>query len=457
MHVTFNSQERTLREMVTLAASAGWKVTKVTRTPGSLFGYLVAVPMPIPDVQTTTQNSLSASSSSASLHSSGVKNDVYEKERRDEELVNWSDLEVIERAGSRCGTPTFGSSLRLSSVQEALARFRGGIIRRSGMGKIVTSNPSEHKEPPPVPLKPALTLSSGSGGNTKKKKAKPSFLSVVTLHGSSPTSPGPSTPSLHTPLSATVPIVRGRRLSYTSPKQEPPQTYMDDQTHSHSHTQLGKVQHHSPVPPSKKVIPRRLSLANLRPTTQHAPPLPTFTFTRQPSASPRSPKDPNSASPMRLRGSPPLLSHVEKTGAATSFVDARQTSQVYTPGFMGPSLIPVRTSATQSDLANTSSVVPPPSPLRTILRRPSFAQLSQPPSRMRSRTVAGITDKPFPGTFQQQRQDQEGNDYGMSADGLLKPSLHPFPAEESPNIYVPEFGTGHVLATAAKFEKGDFE
>ena len=45
MNVMFNSQERTLRELVALALTAGWKVTQVTRTrtQGSLFGHTVAV------------------------------------------------------------------------------------------------------------------------------------------------------------------------------------------------------------------------------------------------------------------------------------------------------------------------------------------------------------------------------------------------------------------------------
>ena len=48
MQVTFNAKERTLREIVALALSAGWKVTKVTRAPGSLFGHIVAVPVDVP-------------------------------------------------------------------------------------------------------------------------------------------------------------------------------------------------------------------------------------------------------------------------------------------------------------------------------------------------------------------------------------------------------------------------
>jgi hypothetical protein len=48
MQVTFNAKERTLREIVVLAISAGWKVTKVTRAQRSLFGHILAVPVAIP-------------------------------------------------------------------------------------------------------------------------------------------------------------------------------------------------------------------------------------------------------------------------------------------------------------------------------------------------------------------------------------------------------------------------
>ncbi|KAI0310012.1 S-adenosyl-L-methionine-dependent methyltransferase, partial [Amylostereum chailletii] len=44
MQVTFNGQERTLPELVALAASAGWRIVRVAGTEGSLFGHIVAVP-----------------------------------------------------------------------------------------------------------------------------------------------------------------------------------------------------------------------------------------------------------------------------------------------------------------------------------------------------------------------------------------------------------------------------
>jgi hypothetical protein len=43
MQVTF-----TLREIVALTLSAGWKVVRITKLPGSLFGHIVAVPVTVP-------------------------------------------------------------------------------------------------------------------------------------------------------------------------------------------------------------------------------------------------------------------------------------------------------------------------------------------------------------------------------------------------------------------------
>ncbi|EMD36158.1 hypothetical protein CERSUDRAFT_51961 [Gelatoporia subvermispora B] len=48
MRVTFNSQERTLREIAALTLTAGWKVVQVTRSEGSLFAHITAVPVDIP-------------------------------------------------------------------------------------------------------------------------------------------------------------------------------------------------------------------------------------------------------------------------------------------------------------------------------------------------------------------------------------------------------------------------
>ena len=48
MRVTFNAQERTLREMSALTLAAGWKIVDVAHAEGSLFGHMTAVPIEIP-------------------------------------------------------------------------------------------------------------------------------------------------------------------------------------------------------------------------------------------------------------------------------------------------------------------------------------------------------------------------------------------------------------------------
>ena len=49
MRVAFNAQERTLREMAVLTASAGWKIVDVVHGEDSLFGHITAVPTEIPE------------------------------------------------------------------------------------------------------------------------------------------------------------------------------------------------------------------------------------------------------------------------------------------------------------------------------------------------------------------------------------------------------------------------
>ncbi|KAF9497029.1 hypothetical protein BDN71DRAFT_1588611 [Pleurotus eryngii] len=117
MQVTFNSQERTLREVVALMRSSGWKVVRVTHATGSLFGYIVAVPVHIPssdgisDLRLNEGTALGAKQHAMSNH-------------------------TPQDAGSRCGTPTFGSRMVLPSQDDALLRVRG----RFGKGRSATTN-----------------------------------------------------------------------------------------------------------------------------------------------------------------------------------------------------------------------------------------------------------------------------------------------------------------------------
>ncbi|KAJ7143712.1 hypothetical protein C8R44DRAFT_845906 [Mycena epipterygia] len=225
MQVTFNGQERTLREIVALALSAGWKVVRVTKAPGSLFGHIVAVPVAVP---VPPQRRARAGSGSAFFDSGTTvagRGDAGEQE-------------MVERASSRCGTPTFGSRVDLPSVAEARARFGGGVGRRPfGFG----GAGGARAPPPPPPLKQAVVLTV-----QPVRKKKPSPLSVA------PPPPSPS-PSLYRPI--------------TSPRPQPPQ------------------QQHSP-------ISRRTSQAPLfRPQAQQAP-APAPVVRQPPPPSPMSPRHP---------------------------------------------------------------------------------------------------------------------------------------------------------------------
>jgi len=503
MQVVFNSQERTLRELVTLSASAGWKVTKVSRTTGSLFGYLVAVPVGIPEK--ITQGSWSEikerPKSSAEAISIACKASIDTSEdaciQEQGERKYRSDLEVIERASSRCGTPTFGSNMRLSSVQEALARFGGGIIRKSkGMTKTL-STPTYfmQKESPPVPLKPALTLFS-SGANSRKK-TKPSPLSIVPVRAG-PSSPGTS--SLHTPSSATIPPSSARRPSLTTPTPEPSGSPPSGgHTHSNPYSQQGQPIAQSPAP--KKSIPRRLSLANLRPTPSQSrpppPPLPTFTLTRQPPVSPNASASPSVPVPKSLprRLSHAHLSHAAAAAAAAHVQSQLQASQAHGQGqgLLAPSFIPIRASSIESEsggisslgrsgsnLSGSTGLLAPMTPQRSMPRKSSYAQLPLPSLRTRSGTVTGGLSVVDPSNSHSLSPSQNlvwgssrKHDFSTSSPGASvskSKSCGPSPARTHNNTeslgihstpthgsgyYVPEFGSG-VLAAAARIERGEF-
>ncbi|KAG6825824.1 hypothetical protein H0H92_002297, partial [Tricholoma furcatifolium] len=186
MQVTFNAQERTLRETTALALSTGWKVVKVTRSPGSLFGHIVAIPVSIP-----IQRRARAGSGSALLDVPTTS-----KTRQSEASAPMSkqDINEIERASSRCGTPTFGSRTDLPSMQEAISRFGGRNVRPRPPGSAL-------KVPCAVPAWPATLRQPAvitSSHNAPVKKKKPSPLS---LSSPKPSSPSPlMSPTLSSPL-----------------------------------------------------------------------------------------------------------------------------------------------------------------------------------------------------------------------------------------------------------------
>ena len=70
----------------------------------------------------------------------------------------WSKWGVLWRIGwasLQCGTPMFGSRMELSSVEEALTRFGGGVIRPRGPGPIGKGGPTPES---PVTHRPNVHL-----------------------------------------------------------------------------------------------------------------------------------------------------------------------------------------------------------------------------------------------------------------------------------------------------------
>ncbi|KAJ3819191.1 hypothetical protein F5880DRAFT_1137749 [Lentinula raphanica] len=287
MQCMFNGQERTLREIVSLAHSAGWKVTKVTKAPGSLFGHIVAVPVEIPLQRRARAGSGSAFFETPNSNYMGGST----LDPQNEALL---DVKEMGRASSRCGTPTFGSRMDLPSYEEARARFGGGvrgILRKPGT---VLSRP---------PLKPSILPAAG----TTTKKKRPSPLSVV------PQSPSPVPRNISSPRPPAPPVPPSplkRRTSHAQLNQ----IYSSQQPLPSPNPRQQSL---SPrIPGSSLPLSRRSSFANLSnhggisSSKEPPPPLPTTFLPSSKSsdrASPNLSQQPISpASPVFSR--PPLSS-----------------------------------------------------------------------------------------------------------------------------------------------------
>ncbi|KAF7368821.1 O-methyltransferase [Mycena venus] len=330
MQVTFNGQERTLREIVALALSAGWKVVRVTKAPGSLFGHIVAEPVAVP---VPPQRRARAGSGSAFFDvgsSAGAQGGGH---------AELGEMEAVERASSRCGTPTFGSRVDLTSVAEARARFGGGFVGRRpfGFGGSGGASGSGLRGPPPLPpLKQAAVL---TGLPVRKKK--PSPLAV----------PTPSSPS---------PILSSYR-SVTSPRPQPVQQQ-----------------------PQTSPVPCRIPQAPLRTLSQQQqqPPAPS-SIPRQVPPSPMSPHN-----PLSRRSS---YAHLSQTLQLPS----QSQGSTPTPQPRPAMLRHVPSSPVLKQSYHPQSQPSPPSPLPSripaLSRRASHAQLQVPQTEMRKRSGSIVT------------------------------------------------------------------
>ncbi|KAF7303632.1 O-methyltransferase [Mycena indigotica] len=314
MQVTFNGQERTLREIVGLAASAGWKVVRVTKAPGSLFGHIVAIPVAVP---ISASRRARSGSGSAFFEAGEAANSRNAKNGADD----GDGMEIVERASSRCGTPTFGSRVNLPSVAEA-KRVRGQnalqLRKPFGYGAgAPTATATFLRQPAPIrkKTKPSPLASSSNSTVAYSPMPSPAPGSASSLRSMTVTSPRPTQPGspvitrssqgLHSPIArrSRTPF-RSQSQIQISPRESPVPVASPRPTLSRrsSHAQLSptgpakqqglrhmpsspvlkqssdssrKLQQQpsppSPIPSRIPALPRRASIAQLQPPPSSPP------------------------------------------------------------------------------------------------------------------------------------------------------------------------------------------
>ncbi|ESK91595.1 ich1 protein [Moniliophthora roreri MCA 2997] len=275
MQVTFNGQERTLREIVSLAHSAGWKVTKIVKGLGSHFGHITAIPDNIPVQRRVRAGSGSAFFDAAQASRTGGGTNA--------DILN-IPAEIYERSHSRCGTPTFGSRMALPSFEEARSRF-GKALRGTGK-RLLPLSGQKPGVPKPTP-NVQITAST--------RKAKPSPLSIPP----GTPSPAPSRPALSPKQPSQSQMAIKRQTSHAQLSQA---FQSQSQLGSTSPTpSFSRIPPPSPLSPRRPTLPlsRRSSFANMSSVATGGTPNP-------PSMIPiRQGYEPSSASPSPL---PPLSS-----------------------------------------------------------------------------------------------------------------------------------------------------
>ncbi|KAG5642068.1 hypothetical protein DXG03_003645 [Asterophora parasitica] len=450
MQVTFSAQERTLRETTTLALSAGWKVVKVTHAPGSLFGHIVAVPVPIP-----VQCRARAGIGSASLNVPSIPSTADEEGIRRGKV----ELAVIERASSRCGTPTFGSRTDLPTMYEARARFGGGVAKRSRLPGLV-GRPGAG--PPPIPsTRPSILKQSAvitSTGTPPLKRKKPSPLSFPT--GGRLSSPSPASPK--PPASPRVPQPpppMKRRMSLAqlrSPSQEDAMSPAPPLPRQIPPSPMSP-QHPVPPPIPPRSLARRASHAHL--TIRHSP---TSSFSS--AALPSSPSLPSQYSQQGPKSSNPAHGSTSSSHRPQTLSRPASLAQLYqsanATSHRASSSIPSRQSIEVPPRASPSlsyspctpaTPVRPPTP-RLAPRRASLAQLPPPSLRKHSGSVMGPpinggSGAGIGGAISMVSLLERGAalNFGAAAEGL---------PQEDGESEPPFGGAGSVLAAAARIERG---
>ena len=268
MQVAFNAQERTVKEIITLARSAGWRVTRVARAEGSHFGHITALPAEIPpgDGGSVPENSTGGGGGDGEAYPTVT--------RRVPPEMGKTQREIAGRAISRCGTPTFGSSTLLPSLEETIAKFRGKAsksrlpalsARWTSKTNVANSPKTEHPSAPKKRPSPLSVLPPSAAIKNFSSPKRPSSHA----HRPSQSNAGPQDDALSTKQAMDASILKSPRYTVRRESPNPQQPTLSQCT---SHVQL--VPKTAPSTP-RPAITRRASHAQLcKPCLSPAPPLP---------------------------------------------------------------------------------------------------------------------------------------------------------------------------------------
>lgn len=407
MQCVFNSQERTLRELVDLALSAGWKVKTVRRGAGSLFSYVVAEPTDVPEdaeeddhasheaalgptQQTITADAEDVESVSSSGEDAQKRKKVISKETAKER----ERLRLMEQGGSRCSTPTFGSVGHLP-LTAARPPFRTGGGRWQA-SSIPVQAPATKLKRRPTPL---VGLSSGKKQPESRKRVFSAQDSPVSsrpgsamLLGSPQTIRSPAKSMFATGSSSGPKSVLKKRSSYLplSPTKASPSLpslspggdiKVDPSASSHTTPPTARNGLLSPPPSGEQ--PSAVFSNELVTMVVNTPARPSYLYT---SAAPPSTPLTSMRGPRRVSAQSTVSSISAVSIASTASAMPSSSSALSTPRRLTRSLSRV---LTPGGLASPPPVPPPQIPLPTVPGTPTGPMTSQKkPMRERRSTMS---------------------------------------------------------------------
>ncbi|CCM07183.1 uncharacterized protein FIBRA_09524 [Fibroporia radiculosa] len=182
MRAVFNSQERTLRELVALTARAGWNIVQITRAEGSLFGHIIAVPVDVPpESMTFLDNPLPGS---IAVKADGDRRCEAKPKgpHMGDTFCSFVDLpsEETVRKGVRASRGTvYGWQARASSWKQRLVR-RSSAIWRERKGSTAST------VPPVPPLESPIAVVAHGKHKSGKEKTEGDSLGCDEHHSEVP-------------------------------------------------------------------------------------------------------------------------------------------------------------------------------------------------------------------------------------------------------------------------------